>query len=60
MDFQEIQDKLNALFSGDERRIVFWCDDDASYAEEVDHFELAEGSRLFKLTGGGTPSLQSF
>ena len=54
MDFQEIQDKLNALLSGDERRIVFWYDDDASYAEEVDYFELAEGSRLFKLTGGNT------
>ena len=43
MDLQEIQDKLNALLSGDGRKTVFWYDDDASYADEVDHFELAEG-----------------
>ena len=35
MEQQEIQDKLNALLSGDERRIVFWYDDDASYEEEL-------------------------
>ena len=36
MDIQEIQNKLNTLLDGSERKIVFWYDDDASYAEEID------------------------
>lgn len=40
MEFQEIQDKLNALLTGDERKVVCWYDDDASYAEEVDEREI--------------------
>ena len=33
MDLQEIQDKLNILLGGTERKIVFWYDDDAAYAD---------------------------
>lgn len=51
MDLQEIQDKLNRLLSGSERKIVFWYDDDASYAEEVDQIQLDEGNKIWKLTG---------
>lgn len=51
MDLQEIQDKLNNLLEGAERRIVFWYDDDAAYAEEIDQLELAGGSKVIKLTG---------
>ena len=51
MDLQEIQDKLNNLLEGAERKIVFWYDDDAAYAEEIDQLELAGGSKVIKLTG---------
>lgn len=51
MDIQEIQDKLNTLLDGSERKIVFWYDDDASYAEEIDNLELSNGSKVLKLTG---------
>lgn len=52
MEFQEIQDKLNVLLSGEHRKVVFWYDDDASYAEEVDKLQLAENCKLWKLTKG--------
>lgn len=51
MDLQEIQDKLNILLEGAERKIVFWYDDDAAYAEEIDQLELAGDSKVIKLTG---------
>ena len=51
MDLKEIQDKLNDLFDSDERRIVFWYDDDAQYAEDIDQIQLSDGSKLIKLTG---------
>lgn len=51
MDIHDIQDKLNTLLFGQERKIVFWYDDDASYAEEIDNLELSDGSKILKLTG---------
>ena len=54
MDLQEIQDKLNTLLDGTERKIVFWYDDDASYAEEVDQLQLAGDSKVIKLTGSNS------
>ncbi len=51
MDIQEIQDQLNRKLSGSRRKLVFWYDDDGSYEEEVDHLQLAEGNKLWKLTG---------
>ena len=43
-DIQEVQNKLNTLLEGSERKIVFWYDDDASYVDEIDNLEklLAE------------------
>lgn len=52
MGFQEIQDKLNALLIGEKRKVVFWYDDDAGYAEDVDNLQLGEKCKLWKLTGG--------
>lgn len=49
MDLQEIQNKLNTLLSGTERKIVFWYDDDASYAEDIQGLELAEGNKIWQL-----------
>ena len=51
MVLQEIQDKLNILLDWEERKIVFWYDDDAAYAEEIDQLELAGNSKVIKLTG---------
>lgn len=51
MDIQEIQDKLNTLLEGSERKIVFWYDDDASYVDDIDNLQLSEGSKVIKLTG---------
>lgn len=51
MELQEIQNKLNTLLMGSERRIVFWYDDDASYVEDIDSLQLTEGSKIIKLTG---------
>ena len=50
MDLKEIQDKLNAMFAGAERKLVFWYDDDASYEENIHDFELAEGVKLWIVT----------
>ena len=52
MEFQEIQDKLNALLIGEKRKVVFWYDDDAGYAEDVDNLQLGEKCKLWKLTEG--------
>lgn len=53
MNIHDIQEKINILLSGSERKIVFWYDDDASYQDEID--SIAEGlnndSKLWKLTG---------
>lgn len=51
MDLKEIQDKLNTLLEGSERKFVFWYDDDASYADDIDNLQLSEGSKILKLTG---------
>ena len=51
MDLQEIQGKLNTLLEGSERRIVFWYDDDAQYADDIDQIQLSGDSKIIKLTG---------
>ena len=50
MDFQEIQDKINAMLGGDSRRLVFWYDDDGSYEENIKDFQLAPGCKLWIVT----------
>ena len=52
MKLKEIENKLNTLLAGTERKIVFWYDDDASYEEEIDQLHLASGNKLWKLTEG--------
>ena len=47
--FNQIQNKLNSLFAGMERKIVFWYDDDAAYAEDIPNLELAEGNKICQL-----------
>lgn len=50
MELQEIQNKLNTLLTGTERKIVFWYDDDASYAEDIESLQLAPGNKKWILT----------
>ena len=50
MDLQEIQDKLNTLLQGTERKIVFWYDDNAAYAEDISQIQLEEDNKLWILT----------
>lgn len=51
MDLQEIANRLNELFEGENRKTVFWYDDDGSYEDEVDRIELCHGCELLKLNG---------
>ena len=50
MDLKEIQEKLNAMFTGTGRKLVFWYDDDGSYEENIHDFALAEGVKLWIVT----------
>ena len=49
MNLQTIQDKLNDEFASGERKLVFWYDDNAEFAEEVDCLKLSN-AKLHKLT----------
>lgn len=51
MDVHEIQDKLNILLEGTERKIAFWYDDDGSYSDEIDQLQLTGKSKVIRLTG---------
>lgn len=53
MELKDIQEKINMLLSGIERKIVFWYDDDASYVEEIDNIGegLSDNCKVWKLTG---------
>ena len=50
MDFQDIQEKINAMLEGDSRQLVFWYDDDGSYEENIRDFQLADGCKLWLVT----------
>ena len=54
MDLQEIQNKINDLLSGSERKIVFWYDDEGSYTDDVDSIELEDDAKLWKLTASNS------
>jgi uncharacterized protein (TIGR02687 family) len=49
LDLKSIQEKLNNEFKGLERKLVFWYDENAEFADEVDTIEL-ENARIYKLT----------
>lgn len=50
MDLLEIQNKINTMLSGTERKIVFWYDEDAEYQEDIEELKLADGNRIRILT----------
>lgn len=48
MNVMQIVDKLNAEFQGDTRKLVFWYDDKAEFAEEIHTMELV-GAHVYFL-----------
>jgi len=48
LNLKQIADKLNAEFSGETRKLVFWYDDKAEFAEDIDSLEL-ENAKVYRL-----------
>ena len=46
LNLKQIVDKLNAEFTGDVRKLVFWYDDNAEFAEDIDTLELENAKVL--------------
>ena len=49
LNLKQIVDKLNTEFIGEHRKLVFWYDDAADFAEDIDSMEL-ENAKVYKLT----------
>jgi len=50
MNLQTIQEKLNEEFRSSDRKLVFWYDDNAEFAEEIDALQF-DNAKLHKLSG---------
>lgn len=48
LNLKQITDKLNEEFSLEERKLVFWYDDNAEFIDEIDSLEL-DNAKLLKL-----------
>lgn len=48
LNLKQITDMLNAEFSGDARKLVFWYDDAAEFAEDINSLELAN-AKVYRL-----------
>lgn len=48
LNLKQIIDRLNAEFTGDTRKLVFWYDDKAEFAEDIDAIEL-DNAKVYKL-----------
>lgn len=46
LNFKQITDKLNEEFQGDIRKLIFWYDANAEFAEEIDSLELKNAKTL--------------
>lgn len=46
LNLKQIADKLNAEFTGDVRKLVFWYDDNAEFAEDINTLELENAKVL--------------
>ena len=49
LNLKQIEDKLNAEFTGDRRKLVFWYDDDSEFIEDINSLEL-ENAKIHHLT----------
>ena len=48
LNLKQITDKLNAEFVGDTRKLVFWYDEKADFADDIDTLKLA-GAKVYHL-----------
>ena len=48
LNLKQIIDRLNAEFTGDTRKLVFWYDDKAEFAEDIEGVEL-ENAKVYML-----------
>ena len=51
LNLNQIIDRLNAEFTGDTRKLVFWYDDNGDFAEDIDSVEL-NNAKILKLQPG--------
>ena len=48
LNLKQIIDRLNAEFTGDTRKLVFWYDDKGEFAEDMDSIVL-ENAKIYRL-----------
>ena len=48
LSLNQIAERLNEEFAGDERTLVFWYDDTADFAEDIDSLQL-QNAKVLKL-----------
>ena len=46
LSFKQITDKLNAEFTGSVRKLIFWFDANAEFADDIDSLELQNAKVL--------------
>ena len=49
LNLKQIIDRLNTEFTGETRKLVFWYDDKAEFAEDMDSVEL-QNAKVYRLT----------
>ena len=45
---KQIIDRLNAAFTGEVRKLIFWYDDKAEFVEDIESIEL-ENAKIYRL-----------
>ena len=45
---KQIIDRLNAAFTGEVRKLIFWYDDKAEFVEDIESMEL-ENAKIYRL-----------
>ena len=48
LNLKQIIDRLNAEFTGESRKLVFWYDDKAEFTEDMETVEL-ENAKIYRL-----------
>ena len=48
LNLKQITDRLNAEFTGDSRKLVFWYDDNGDFSADIDSMQL-ENAKVYKL-----------
>lgn len=51
LNLKQIEDRLNAEFCGDIRKLIFWYDDSGDFAEDIDSLNLT-GAKVYHLQPG--------